>query len=517
LCETSREDLQQAFGKVKLEDADYEALGVWCQGVSSVDIQLGPKEKKELLFVIRIPENAEIGEHTGGVLIQKKAVEDKQVNQGSSVKLTTRVGVRIYETVPGEAITKLSLTDFRIVKNFAEFSLVDWFGENKKPKEFLIESVIKNEGNISINHSNNLTIKNLITGKEQQFDREFQVLRGDEFIANYSWQKPMLGYFSFVSKISYETKAGQQVFSSQVIKKVIIPWRELTLVVVFLGLVFLGYWLRKRNYKKKYGGIGWVEYSVKKTDTIAKMAQKYLIDWEILVRTNKLKPPFLLEAGMILLVPPMETGKEEKVVAQVAEPAKIVEKTVQEKKALVKTKAASQKMPEAVLVAPTKKAFNWKYLLWIGVGLLFIAMLAIIIILATKNRNEKVSTQLSITDLNGTEQQLKTLPVEKAQEKVVVETVEKEKGNILILNGGAAAGTAGKLSVFLEGKGFTQITTKNAELDMHEGVVVYYQAEYETFAKKILDVLNVKYKDAKSQFAQNDEQKSSDVVILLGK
>jgi hypothetical protein len=517
LCLTNREDLQQDLGKTKLEDVDYEALNKWCQGASSVDIQLGPKEKKELPFVVKIPENAEIGEHTGGVLIQKKATEDKQVNQGSSVKLTTRVGVRIYETVPGEAIRKLSLSDFRIVKNFSEFSFVDWLGENKKSKEFLVESVIKNEGNVSISHANNLTVKNLLTGKEEIFDREFQVLRGDEFIANYSWPKPMLGYYSFVSKIAYETKVGQQVFSSQVIKKIVIPWRELTLVVVFIGLVFLGCWLWKRNYKKKYGGVGWVEYSVKKTDTIAKLAQKYLIDWEILVRTNKLKPPFLLEAGMILLVPPMETDKGEKVVAQITEPAKAMEKTVQEKKVSVKTKAASKKTPEAVLVAPTKKAFNLKYLLWIGAGLLFAIMLATIIMLATKNKDEKIATQLSITDLGSTEQQLKTTLIEKAPEKVAAEVVEKEKGDILILNGGAAPGTAGKLSVFLEGKGFAQIITKNAELDTHEGVVVYYQAEYETFAKKIMDVLSVKYENAKSQFAQDDEQKSSNVVILLGK
>ncbi len=525
LCSLNKDDLQKEFGKVELEDADYEGLSKWCAGEQSVDLKIEAKGKTEIPFVIRIPENAEIGEHTGGILIQKKAVEDKQVNQGSSVKLTTRVGVRIYQTVPGEAVRKLSLADFRIVKNFSEFSFVDWFGANKKPKEFLIESVIKNEGNVSISHDNNLTIKNLLTGKEEKFDREFQVLRGDEFIANYSWKKPLLGYFSFVSRISYDTPDGEQVFSSQVLKKIVMPWRELTLFVILGGLAFLGYWIWRRNYKKKYGAIGWAEYTVKKTDTIAKLSEKHEIDWQILVRSNKLKPPFLLEAGMTILLPPSKDSK--KTVAKITS-EKIVEKVSEKKSAkkvgtavetIVKTKSAVKMAPKAVLVAEEKKIFNWKYLAW-GLAVLasVVVIVAIIILVVKNSKTAEIKTQVSISSLGESSEKLEQdVPIEKPIEKVAEAAVKKENGDISILNGGSAPGTAGKLSEFLKSEGFEVIETKNAELDTHEGVVVYYQDEYEPFAKKVLEDLSVKYKDAKLEIAKDDEQKGASIVIILGK
>lgn len=527
LCSLNKEDLQTEFGKIELEDADLEELSKWCVGEQSVDVKIEAKGKKEIPFVIKVPENAEIGEHTGGILIQKKAVEDKQVNQGSSVKLTTRVGVRIYETVPGEAIRKLSLSDFRIVKNFSEFSFVDWFGENKKIKEFLIESVIKNEGNVSISHDNNLTIKNLLTGKEEKFDREFQVLRGDEFIANYSWKKPLVGYFSFVSSISYDAPGGKQIFSSQVLKKIVIPWRELTLLGVFGGLIFLGHRLWRRNYQKKYGAIGWVEYKIKKTDTIAKLAQKHNIDWEVLVRSNKLKPPFLLEAGMLLLLPPEKDGKEDlkKNVKEIGE-KKSGKKVKIDIEPAIKTKTAIKSVPKAVLVAKKEKSFNWKYLAWALLGIvLVVAIVLLTIFFVKKSESKEIKTQVSISALGESlEKTEQVAVVEKPSEKTMeniakVEAMEakKETGNILILNGGSAPGTAGKLSDFLKTQEFEQIETKNAQADTHEGVVAYYQDEYGPFAKKVMEKLSTKYKDAKLQIAQSDEQKSVAVVIILGK
>ena len=84
---------------------------------------MGAGERRDLLFVIYIPETVEVGEHTGGIFIQKKSKDEAEQGNGSKVMLTTRVGVRIYETVPGEIFRKLSFSDFQIAKNFSEFFL----------------------------------------------------------------------------------------------------------------------------------------------------------------------------------------------------------------------------------------------------------------------------------------------------------------------------------------------------------------------------------------------------------
>ena len=509
-CALSQADLQQEYGKSIITSDQFSELGQWCQGTNLVERQFKPKENINIPFVISIPQSADAGEHTGGILIQKKLTDDQAgPNAGSTVKLTTRVGVRIYETVPGDIIKKLSLDDFKVLKNFSEFSFSDWFGE-KKPREYLVQSNVSNSGNVSVEHENNVIITNLLFGKDPQvIDRKFQVLKKDKFISNMSWQKPLFGYYSFQAQIKYQGSNGEETLLSAPVKIWIMPWRELTLGLVLIGVLMGIYAGWKHYYKKKYGGIGWTTYKVKKTDTIAKIAEKYTVDWKVLVKTNKLKPPYMLEAGMSILVPQADGN------GQIA----IKEEIASRAEAAAKTRASKKKVEEVVITAPEKKTatFNKKYLLWSGIFVLLIVIIIVTIVVLKKIRLMDAAPQPSISSIVESSAGQTVAPIENQTAKAVETPVKKETGDVAILNGGAAAGTAGKLSDFLKEKGFEQIVTKNAELDTHRGVVVYYQDEYEPFADKIMEVLGAKYKDAKLQIAQDDEQRSAAVVITLGK
>lgn len=310
VCKVSSEDLEKTY---ELDGDKIGELGEWCKGKDLVELEMGSGEKKDLLFVITIPKDADVGEHTGGILIQKKAKDEAAQSDGSKVMLTTRVGVRIYETVPGEIIKKLNFSDFQITKNFEEFFLPWDKIKKEKFKEYLLTSKINNAGNSSTDFSEKITIYNKITRKTEVIEgRNFQILRGDDFISTLAWKGPRLAYLNFQKEYRYKDSAGnEQIIQSEAINKWFMPWREMVIFVFFALVVGIAYYLWRRYQKKYYGGIGWVDYVIKEGDTIQSLSGKFGVDWKILVKTNKLKAPYILETGKIIKVPKVESNDDE--------------------------------------------------------------------------------------------------------------------------------------------------------------------------------------------------------------
>lgn len=304
-CKLNKEELQNEYGKDALTEENFAEFEKWCQGDDHVEKTMGSKEKSTLPFVISIPSGADVGEHTGGILIQKVGAENTTDAGGSAVKLTTRVGIRIYETVPGEIIKKIVLEEFKAIKNFKEFDFASWFGGEDKPEEYLVQSKIRSESNVSIDNENVIHVKDLLFGKRnEEVVRNFQVLKNDIFISNYSWSNPRFGHFSFQTEIKYKDVSGQeQKIVSDEIRIWIMPWREISFAIFGLLVLGLSYFGWRRYQKKKYGGVGWVKYVVKKADTLAKLAEKYEVNWLVLAKTNRIKAPYILKVGSVILVP----------------------------------------------------------------------------------------------------------------------------------------------------------------------------------------------------------------------
>ena len=53
-----------------------------------------------------------MGEHSGGIILQKAQAGEATGQTGATI--VTRVGIRVYETVPGEIIKDLDLVDFTV-------------------------------------------------------------------------------------------------------------------------------------------------------------------------------------------------------------------------------------------------------------------------------------------------------------------------------------------------------------------------------------------------------------------
>ncbi len=86
-------------------------VGAWID-LAQGELSLLPKETKTIDFTIKVPEDVEVGDHMGAIIVQNK--EPSSDEQGAGLRITTRVGARIYLTVPGTIIKELEFNQFNI-------------------------------------------------------------------------------------------------------------------------------------------------------------------------------------------------------------------------------------------------------------------------------------------------------------------------------------------------------------------------------------------------------------------
>lgn len=100
------------------ENAQKKDVGSWITMATS-QVTLGPGEQKQIPFTITIPANIAKGDHAGGIIFQETAAQ--KVN---NINIVTRVGVRIYETVPGDEQLSMMLRNvqYSVTDNLLTFS-----------------------------------------------------------------------------------------------------------------------------------------------------------------------------------------------------------------------------------------------------------------------------------------------------------------------------------------------------------------------------------------------------------
>jgi len=280
----------------------------WCKGEEDIQITQPSNEKSLLKFIFSVPENAGVGEHTGGIIVQKVEPETDGAPQG--ISLTTRVGIRIYETVPGEILKELSIKSFSIKKMYEELDFKRLIDKELPPEEFLLTTEIANSGNVSVDFTERISIKQILPKKSETVidDRKFQVLRDDLFVSNFSWENPRIGKFILQNSLIFTgANDEEKTINSNSITIWIIPWREMIVgggALILLTSILL---IVKLINKKKYSGKDWERYIVQTGETLEDISTKFDVKWKVFVKTNHLKPPYILKGGQRVLVPKKKT------------------------------------------------------------------------------------------------------------------------------------------------------------------------------------------------------------------
>jgi hypothetical protein len=110
------------------DNAPKSDVGAWIT-MSTSEVTLGPKEVRNIPFTIAIPANATEAEHSGGIIIQETKAK-KLTNKGLNINVISRIGVRIYETVPGAEQLNMDVRNlqYSVINNHLTFTFT---AENK--------------------------------------------------------------------------------------------------------------------------------------------------------------------------------------------------------------------------------------------------------------------------------------------------------------------------------------------------------------------------------------------------
>lgn len=208
-----------------------DGLGSWIT-LPTNTVTVGPREERKMDFTIKIPKGTAVGDHTGGILL-----ENANVNKGKGVNVVTRVGVRIYETVPGQLIRKLKITElsWKLLNDKINF----YFG-------------FENQGNTQLTPTGKIYFENSLFGGKSDYDVNLgTVLQGRPTRVPIVWlNTPLIGQVKARAVIKYgegpNDRMEREVSFSYVTKKAKII---AVIAVILVALMFVMPGMMKKRKK----------------------------------------------------------------------------------------------------------------------------------------------------------------------------------------------------------------------------------------------------------------------------
>lgn len=475
-------------------------------------IQLNGGQKKKVPFTINIPENIDVGEHAGGIIVEPILPPVKA--EGSVMIIKTSVCVRIYETVPGEITKKVKLLIFTLnsdeknyiptlkVKNESNISILS--SVEMKMSGFGLKRKVKNEVSTSPEEaSGKVTLADRLNiFKEQRQSGNNKLSTGAEVTIRQFFPRTYFGHFNFQAELAYDGNSGREILKTQKISIWVIPWRDLIILAIILVVlaVIISTWLilRRRRYSTK----GWKLYTVALGDDLTSLADKYNLAWKVLAKANKIKKPYILKVGQVVLVPES---------VELTAEAKITFKQIIREKIM-------SKLYSIIIV-----------LLIVGLVLVGGTWLYNKIFFQTSkmeegNINQQIPPEPKIPEVNfNTNAQLPIAPT--STEPIVSETTtttptsttvaEVDKSiKIGILNGSGISGKAKKIADILAETGWLNTATGNADNFNYQNLTIRYQSNYAASAEDLKKLLAVDYATI------NMEEKAdlvTPIEIVIGK
>ncbi len=274
--------------------------GQWISLAKS-EVTLASQTSTVVPITVTVPQNADVGEHSACI-----AIQDKNQNPGTGgVGLSFRSAVRVYVNIPGDIIRNLEIVNFTVFP---------------KPKSGTIEILkpeIKNTGNVSVDTKIDTFVRTFFWWRVYKNGGEYAITRDATSSWEYEFKKPHLGglYIAgFTAKYDKDPSSTLGVDSGKQPVTLRSKLRWIWLFPTPLGLILwllilaLLYWLydtwKRYIAWKKWTSKEWINYTVEAGDNINSIAREHNVPWKHLAKVNKLQPPFTLEAGDRIKVPP---------------------------------------------------------------------------------------------------------------------------------------------------------------------------------------------------------------------
>lgn len=281
-----------------------EAVGSWIQ-LDLNEVTLKPNAEQVVKFVVAAPATANVGSNDGCIVIQEKNGKPQNISQsgGGSVALSFRTAIRVALTVPGVIEKRVSVIDYRSIP--------------QKNGNTILQSQLKNEGNVSVDVDLTMFTENIFSLQKKQINQEFPILRGAITEWNKEFERPFWGGFITSSFIAnYDSNPANTIGQKDnaVIKSVrsktirFISWPHPIALAIEIGVLLAALYsvvrVRKKWKERAWIKSSWITYTVKPGDSINSLASTHAVSWKLLAKTNTIKPPYTLEPGTKIKIPP---------------------------------------------------------------------------------------------------------------------------------------------------------------------------------------------------------------------
>ncbi len=300
---------------LKLENEARNDVGKWTTISAADTVTIPPQQTVDFPFHIKVPQTATPGQYFGGIVLEEVSdkpqvaqVSTASANTGKTVCCTnilvkTRIGLRIYLTIPGTVKDSMDWSGFSTV-------------EKNKITNFQFE--IKNTGNVALEPIATLQIYDSMGNQVDEFQKSLgESLPGTSINAAVPWDnQPLFGNFHAVAKLDYTVKSdavnpalhGSANVGSKTVSFNVMSWNLVGLIFLCLLAGAIGYFIYAHSQNQIR--MDWEPYEVQPNDNIMNIAKSHGIDWKKLVHVNKLKAPYIIKNGEKLRVPKIKTSHQ---------------------------------------------------------------------------------------------------------------------------------------------------------------------------------------------------------------
>lgn len=184
-----------------------------------------------------------------------------------------------------------------------------------------LSPVLKNDGNISVDTTLSVGLKNIFGMDAASASGKFSLLKAEEGRVNFEVRSPFWGgWYNKTGTVEYvplredTADQGERKVASAPSEWIFVsphPLAAFIEVAVLFGIVGAAaayFWHRQQNHLLAQRTI---EHTVKPKDTLQSLADHAGISWQRLARLNSLKAPYTLTPGQTIRLPePPESKKK---------------------------------------------------------------------------------------------------------------------------------------------------------------------------------------------------------------
>jgi len=257
-------------------------VGSWIT-LSETEVTLPPRKEKVIKFTLTVPSDTYVGDHFGGFgvyQIEEATEQEIKVAPGATVKVKTRVGVRMYLTVRGEKIWGLKL----IRRGFSSVK-----------RQLYLLLGIENKGNIKADLNLKASIYGVFGFYDQAEVELGQVAPQRKFLKSHPWPGEKAPYFGPYLLIGTLTDTAHSDLAKPI--RVIIPMFFLPLFPTFililcLFLLWLLYQFLLWQKALRLARAPVAVYKIKAGDTLNRIASEFNLPWKTIAKINNLDAPY---------------------------------------------------------------------------------------------------------------------------------------------------------------------------------------------------------------------------------